>query len=280
IFQTLKDLTVPFIQAQCVLHKHEILICGDYDQNSCYSYHKIKNEYKFICDFPKDLILWGHCVVKLVDNNKDNNQINLLCFGGHSKYTLIMKYVSVWDNLSKENNQNEWITFKDNNNNIINIEKDFNSCHVVRAVLGGINNNLLFITYYPHYISVFNLNTYQFIKYYNLPIKDNQTISDHCLIRISYNEMLFFYYNSYILINYDEYNNKFYFNHIKIYDKLSKSRNYSYVYVDCVILVFGGCNDIYKFVIRNNEWVDVQNNFYKQLTYCVPLLSEDMIIYI
>ncbi|ETO15541.1 hypothetical protein RFI_21822 [Reticulomyxa filosa] len=170
IFQTLKELTIPFIKSQCVLHKHEILICGGYDQNSCYSYHKIKNEYKFICDFPNDVILWGHCVVKLVYNNKDSNQVNLLCFGGHFKHTLIMKYVRVCDNLSKENNQNKWTPFTDNNN-IIKIEKDSNNYYVVLAVLGGINNNLLFITYYPHCIIVFDLNTYQFIKDDNLPIK-------------------------------------------------------------------------------------------------------------
>ncbi|ETO01197.1 hypothetical protein RFI_36243, partial [Reticulomyxa filosa] len=128
---------------------------------------------------------------------------------------------------------------------------------------------------------VFDLNIYH-LKDDNIPIKDNEIISDHCLIRISDKEMLFFYYKSCILIKYDEYNNKFYFNHIKISDQLSKSVNYCYVYVDDMILLFGGCIDIsiasakiYKFVIINNEWVDIQNNLYIPLTYCVALFSED-----
>ncbi|ETN99967.1 hypothetical protein RFI_37491 [Reticulomyxa filosa] len=71
IFQTLNELTIPLIKSQCVLHKHEILICGCYNQNSCYSYHKTKNEYNFI-----------------LYNNKNSNQITLLSFGGHSKHTV------------------------------------------------------------------------------------------------------------------------------------------------------------------------------------------------
>ncbi|ETO03504.1 hypothetical protein RFI_33901, partial [Reticulomyxa filosa] len=134
IFQTLKELTIQLIKSQCVLHKHGIIICY--------------------------VILWGHCVVKLIYNNKDINQITLLCFGGHYKHTLLMKYISVWDNVSKANHQNELIPLTDNNNSIINIEKDYNNYHVMLAVLGGVNNNLLFINYYPHYISVFNLNKY------------------------------------------------------------------------------------------------------------------------
>ncbi|ETO06117.1 hypothetical protein RFI_31278 [Reticulomyxa filosa] len=206
IFQTLKELTIQLIKSQCVLHKHGIIICY--------------------------VILWGHCVVKLIYNNKDINQITLLCFGGHYKHTLLMKYISVWDNVSKANHQNELITLTDNNNSIINIEKDYNNYHVMLAVLGGVNNNLLFINYYPHYINN------------NLPTKDNETIFDHCLIKISYEEMLFFYSKSSILIKYDEYSNQFYFNHIKIYDQLSKSGHYGYVYVDSMVLLFGECSDI------------------------------------
>ncbi|ETO02869.1 hypothetical protein RFI_34544, partial [Reticulomyxa filosa] len=64
-FQTLKELPTPLSQSQCVLHKYEILICGGYDQRACYSYHTLKNEYKFICKYPIGVGLYGHCVVKL-----------------------------------------------------------------------------------------------------------------------------------------------------------------------------------------------------------------------
>ncbi|ETO34215.1 hypothetical protein RFI_02880 [Reticulomyxa filosa] len=100
-FQSLKELPTSLYQAQCVLHKHEILICGGYEQRACYFYHKVKNEYKFICECPSNFTLNGHCVVKLVDNN---NKITLLSFGGYkgTKYTLMMKYVSVWNNISNK----------------------------------------------------------------------------------------------------------------------------------------------------------------------------------
>ncbi|ETO36435.1 hypothetical protein RFI_00626, partial [Reticulomyxa filosa] len=99
-FQTLKWLPTTLIHSQCVLHKHELLICGGYDQRACYSYHTLRNEYKFICEYPRDVQLHGHCVVKLVDSNsnndKDNNQITLLSFDlihmEKNKHTLVMKY--------------------------------------------------------------------------------------------------------------------------------------------------------------------------------------------
>ncbi|ETO34885.1 hypothetical protein RFI_02202, partial [Reticulomyxa filosa] len=101
-FQTLKELPTPLSEFQCVLHKDELFICGGANTRACYSYHMFKNEYKFICEYPRDVKLWGYCVVKLVDSNsnkdKDNNQITLLSFGsdwdGEYKHTLVMKYVT------------------------------------------------------------------------------------------------------------------------------------------------------------------------------------------
>ncbi|ETO15169.1 hypothetical protein RFI_22193, partial [Reticulomyxa filosa] len=95
-----KELPIPLSLSQCVLHKHELLICGDQFKRACYSYHTLKDEYKFICEYPSHVKLFGHCVVKLVDrnsnNDKYNNQITLLSFGsdlyGKNKHTLVMKY--------------------------------------------------------------------------------------------------------------------------------------------------------------------------------------------
>ncbi|ETO34805.1 hypothetical protein RFI_02282 [Reticulomyxa filosa] len=151
-FQILKDLPTSLSESQCVLHKHELLLCGGANKRTCYSYHTLKNEYKFICKYPRDVELNGHCVMKLVDNdNEDSNQIILLSFGGYPKHTLTMKYVSIWDNMSNKsndsNNFNEWI------HQFIIERNKYHYYGGLRAVIGGRNNNLLFITY-PNYICV------------------------------------------------------------------------------------------------------------------------------
>ncbi|ETO00552.1 hypothetical protein RFI_36888, partial [Reticulomyxa filosa] len=109
------------------------------------------------------------------------NQIILLSFSGYLKHKLVMKYVSIWSNISKKNkkanNYNQWVPFTDNHKHPIVIGRD-NEYRGVRAVIGGINNNLLFITYYKNNISVFDLNTFQFIKHDTLPTSDY--VQYHC----------------------------------------------------------------------------------------------------
>ncbi|ETO32303.1 hypothetical protein RFI_04812 [Reticulomyxa filosa] len=79
-------------------------------------------------------------VVKLVDkdNNKDNNKITLLSFGGDYNHTLMMKYISVWSDISNKsnelNNYNQWIPFTDNHNHSIIIGRDNDNYTVV---IGG-----------------------------------------------------------------------------------------------------------------------------------------------
>ncbi|ETO30497.1 hypothetical protein RFI_06623 [Reticulomyxa filosa] len=122
-FERLKDLPSTLSDSQCVLYKHEILICGGFRKENCYSYHTIKNKYKFICDYPSNIELYGHCVVKLIDNK---NEITLLSFGGSIKHTLMMKHASIWDNnnkIKKSNNYNQWIPFTDNHNNQLSLEE-------------------------------------------------------------------------------------------------------------------------------------------------------------
>ncbi|ETO05183.1 hypothetical protein RFI_32212, partial [Reticulomyxa filosa] len=134
LFQSLKDLPTPLDNSQCVLHKHELLICGGYVQRACYSYHTLKNEYN-------NVELYGHCVVKLADNNKDSNQITLVSFGGDAytkRHTLVMKYVSVWSNENDNNkndndNHNQWIPFTDNHNHPIIIGRDNDNYEGMRA---------------------------------------------------------------------------------------------------------------------------------------------------
>ncbi|ETO32146.1 hypothetical protein RFI_04972 [Reticulomyxa filosa] len=302
LFQTLKELPIPLSYSQCVLHKHELLICGGYDRRACYSYHTVKNEYKFICEYPSNVRLNGHCVVKLVDNNNSNNkhssQITLLSFGSGGcsikGHTLVMKYVSVWNN--DDDNHNQWIPFTDNHNNPIIIAKDYNYYCGARAVISGSNNSLLFITYFENNISVFDLNTFQFIKHDTLPIHD--WICYHCFVSNSENgqgqeimmktnkqnyQMLLFYKKTGLLIEYDEDNNTFQFFKLPVCEDIEQFYKYAYVCINNVILLLGGSNynnsvvskSVHKYSIRENKWMTFKNILPSSLFDCVAVLSEE-----
>ncbi|ETO29497.1 hypothetical protein RFI_07623 [Reticulomyxa filosa] len=306
IFQTLKELPIPLDQVQCVLYKHELLICGGYEQRACYSYHKIKNEYKFICEYPSDVQLKGHCVVKLVDNsnnnNKDSNQITVLSFGGLYKHTLVMKYVSVWSDKSKNsNNYNQWIPFTDNHNNQIDIGGNYGDYVGVRAVVSGSNNHLLFITYQSKNISVFDLNIFQFIKRDILP---TDFTNYHCFVSNSENgqgqemiktnqgkikqnyKMLLFCKKTGLSIEYDEDSNSFQFRQLTVCHNIEQFFRYAYVCINGVILFFGGWNckigsdriiskSVHKYSIRENKWMTFKNTLLSPLQYCTAILSEE-----
>ncbi|ETO32476.1 hypothetical protein RFI_04642 [Reticulomyxa filosa] len=301
LFQTLKELPIPIENTQCVLYKHEILICGNRFKRDCYSYHILKNEYKFICEYPRGIELDGHCVMKLVDNN--SNEITLLSFGGDYKHTLVMKYVSVWSNdnnnndnemdkskeVKKLNNYNEWVPFTDNHNNQIEIGRSGDYYIGVRAVIGGSNNHLLFIAYYPNNISVFDLNTFQFIKYGRLPTK---RMLFHCFIskpeknKNKIYELLLFCWDTGLSIEYDEDKNTFQFHELPVCDDIKPFFRYAYVCINDIILFFGGRNaklddksvvskSVYKYSIQENKWMIFQNNLPNPLYDCVAILSED-----
>ncbi|ETO06072.1 hypothetical protein RFI_31324 [Reticulomyxa filosa] len=170
-FETLKKCPFSLKESQCVFYEHELLICGALHSKDCYSYHTLKKEYRFICKYPKNIELIGHCVVK-IKNNKDRNEITLLSFGGPRNRVLIMKYVSIWSNISnksyKLNNYNQWIQLKDNYNNPIHFEST--TYYSGSRAVSETNNDLLFIASASCTISVFDLNTLQFIKNDNLPL--------------------------------------------------------------------------------------------------------------
>ncbi|ETO12125.1 hypothetical protein RFI_25250, partial [Reticulomyxa filosa] len=195
----------------------------------------------------------GHCVVKFTDNsnnNKDTNEITLLAFDAHRKHVLMMKYVSVWnkENTSKISlkNYNEWVFFKDDHNNPIFIGGITTHYNGLRAVIGGNNNHLLFITYYPKNIDVFNLNTRQFIKQENLPINDetyfncfvlNAKNANNDKIQKGKNEMWLFYNNKGLSIEYDEDNNTFKFYNIRVCTNL-KSLFDMHIFVLMIVFWF------------------------------------------
>ncbi|ETO07211.1 hypothetical protein RFI_30183 [Reticulomyxa filosa] len=311
-FQILKDLPTPLFQTQCVLHKHELLICGHKNNRRCYSYHTLKNEYKLICEYPSVVEFEGHCVVKLDNKNKDSNEITLLSFGGDeysNKCTLVMKYVSVWsggndDNEMKKskklNNCNQWIPFTDKRNRPIDIKAYGDDYIGVRAVIGGSNNNLLFITFSKN-ISVFDLNTFQFIKNDDLPI--DYPILCHCFVLKSENgqetikineeennikkkknhEMLLFCEKTGLSIEYDEDNNTFQFHQLPVCDDIAPFNFYAYVCINGTILFFGGLNisngvvskSVHKYSIRENKWRTFQNASSSPLYHCVAILNQD-----
>ncbi|ETO34797.1 hypothetical protein RFI_02290 [Reticulomyxa filosa] len=295
IFQNLKDLPTPLYRSQCVPHKHEILICGGRHEGACYSYHTLKNEYKLICEYPSHVKLNGHCVVTLIDNNnKDSSQITLLSFGGYkdSRHTLVMKYVSVWSNISNNpNNCNQWIPFTDNHNRPILIGRDYDDYQGVRAVIGGRSNHLLFITYSYNNISVFDLNTFQFIQHSILPTDNN--ILYHCFVSNLENEqgqemikanegnyqMLLFCDKTGLSIKHEDYS-IFQFHQLHVCDDIAPFNSYAYLCINDVILFFGGYgNDlsksVHKYSIRENKWMTFQNTLPSPLRDCIAILSEE-----
>ncbi|ETO07392.1 hypothetical protein RFI_29997 [Reticulomyxa filosa] len=293
-FQTLTCLPISPRQTQCVAYKDEFLICGGCETNECYSYHTIKNQYKYICSYPSNVNIFGHCVVKYVNNNKDTNKsdITLLSFGGQDgnkiKHTLIMNYVSVWndENENIKKHCNEWTPFIDNNNdNKIIIGSHEDDYQGARAIIGGSDNHLLFITYPPKNISIANLNTLKYIMHEDLPI-DSET-RNHCFIskenknkNKNKNEMLLFCKNTGLSIKYDEDNNTLEFHKIRVCASLKMSESYGYIYINDFILFFGGddlsiSDKIHKYCITENKWIQYEQTLPVLLENCTAVLAEN-----
>ncbi|ETO23822.1 hypothetical protein RFI_13343 [Reticulomyxa filosa] len=242
-FETLTSLPRPFSQAQCVVHKHEILICGGFQNNECYSYHTIKEQYKHICSYPKEMLFSGHTVVSRVEASS-SRAITLLSFGGHPKHTLVMKYVSVWENdkddsadtsdTEKIKDWNQWLPLTDNQNNRIQIGRNGDNYFGVRAVIGGSENNLLFITYRPSNIDIFNLDTLQYINHYTFPY-EKHVVFCHCFVSIPENKvstMILFSEKTGLSIEYDEDTNTFEFYKLWVCTNIRPFKRYAYVNVN------------------------------------------------
>ncbi|ETO28780.1 hypothetical protein RFI_08346 [Reticulomyxa filosa] len=299
-FETLASLFVPLYRSQCVFHKHEILICGGHNEKDCYSYHTIKNQYKRICSYPKNTIPWGgHTVLKRIEKN-DPNAITLLSFGGQFKHTLVMKYTSVWNNdqddemeMEKEKRKgkpkyykyNEWFPFMNRQNYT-----------GVRAVIGGNDNHLLFITYYPKNIDVFDLNIFQYVNCSTLPIGDY--IQDHCFVLKTEDaltipmktnvskkmvEMLLFCKAIGLSIEYDEDKRIFKFNPLRVCSTIRPFYSYAYACVNDIVLFFGGyggadigvSNTMYKYSMSENKWTQFEQTLPIPLHGCVGIFNSD-----
>ncbi|ETO08158.1 hypothetical protein RFI_29232 [Reticulomyxa filosa] len=199
---------------------------------------------------------------------------------GKNRHTL-MKYVSVWSNTSNKskesNNYNRLVPFTDNNNNPIIIGRDDDYYFGARALIGRTNNNLLFITYLGNNISVFDLNTFRFIKHDTLPTMN--TILFHCFVSNSENGKR----QEMIKTNKQNYQMLFQFHQLHTYENIESFHRYAYVCINGVILFFGGWNinngvcskSVYKYSIRENKWTTFQNTLPSPLYDCVAILSED-----
>ncbi|ETO23797.1 hypothetical protein RFI_13377, partial [Reticulomyxa filosa] len=292
-FETLASLPTSLSRSQCIVYNNnEIIICGGVRKRACYSYHTLKNQYKLICSYPDNVTLVGHCVVKLKsssNNNNNTNEITLLSFGGMFKHTLVMKYVSVWEShITKKRGCNEWLPFIDQNNKrLISIGRYHDVYCGLRAIVGGNSNNLLFITYSPKNIDIFDLNTLQYINHSTLPI-DND-IHYHCFVlskkekNKDVNKMLLFFKNTGLSIIYNEKKNNFQFDNIRVCTTIKSFFSYGYVCINDVILFFGGdddlesraLKDVYKYSIKQNKWMKFEQALPISLSGFVAILDKN-----
>ncbi|ETO29095.1 hypothetical protein RFI_08032, partial [Reticulomyxa filosa] len=278
IFETLSPLPFATTLVQCVAVKDEILICKSSED---YKNKKIQK----ICDYPLNVTTVGHCVVKRIHNNNVNN-VSLLSFGGREKHTLVMRYTSVWRNNNKMKNNiayNQWIPLTDNFKKMVKIGRDEDNYEGVRAVISGSNNHLLFISYKPRNLDVFDLNTLQYISRNTLSIDD--LLGYHCFTlmiehppRMVINKKK----NSGLSIEYNESVNTFQFRQLQIFPALASSIKYAYVCIENAILFFGGydigrvaCSKkIYMYSIKEDKWKKLDYTLPCPLFDCVALLTE------
>ncbi|ETO19056.1 hypothetical protein RFI_18182 [Reticulomyxa filosa] len=296
-FVTLPSLPVPISRGQCVVYDQEVLICGGLYTRDCYSYHVLEKKYKKICSYPKDVKLRGHSVVKRVNSN--TNDTMLLSFGGYKnekKHTLTMKYVSVWNGEKQTSNCNQWLPLMDKNEDKpIIIGGDEDDYDGMRSVIGGSNNHLLFITYRPKNIDVFNLDTFQYVNRGILP-SDNwiyfhgfvsKTKSELTSTSTEANEkkseMILFQRKTGLAIEYDEDSKSFDFRKLSVFDDMAPLSEYAHVCINDTILFFGGhggpklgvSKAIHKYSLKENTWVKFEHNLSTPLSDCVSVLSED-----
>ncbi|ETO16101.1 hypothetical protein RFI_21258 [Reticulomyxa filosa] len=287
-FQPLASLYTPFYQSQCVVYKNEILICGVKHKKDCYSYHTVKNQYRHICSYPTSAKLNGHCVIKLVSDNP--KYVTLLSFGGtkNKKHTLIMNYVSVWDDdncndgmkSEQTKNLNQWIPFVDKKKYRISIgikQSDFSR---IRALIGGKENNLLFITYYPNNIDVFDLENGRHVCNTTLPIGSGK-ISNHCFVSKTKTEMLLFCKDIGLSIVYEEEEEdcSFRFDRLYVCSTIRALDRYAYVSIGDVILFFGGYIDfdigasktVHKYSITEDKWMQFEHTLPVAMSDCFGL---------
>ncbi|ETO25191.1 hypothetical protein RFI_11947, partial [Reticulomyxa filosa] len=245
----------------------------------------------------KNVNLWGHSVVRLV-NSSDPDEMTLLSLGGQGagekKHTLIMKYVSVWKNEKNIPKQcNQWTPLMHNNKEVV-IGREDDDYRGVRAVIGGSNNHLLFVTYFPANIDVFDVNTYQYVgntRTTQMPKKDNGFAENGLAMNNDNNnnnkkrksELLLFCQNTGLSIEFDEQANRFTFHDLSVAKDIEAFNNYAYVCFNDVALFFSGWDDtskkatdkVHKYLITDDTWVTFKNTLPFPSYSCVATMSPD-----
>ncbi|ETN98340.1 mitochondrial ribosomal protein [Reticulomyxa filosa] len=290
IIESLPPLPISLMISQAISIKDEILIFGGFgfNKSKCYSYNIIRKEYKFICDYPKEIqFLNGHNVLRInnfVFNDNNDNNILLLTFGGNNielfkRFTYIMNYKSVWN----ENNiNNEWINLINNLNNtniIIGKEKYYDLVNS-HSCIGGKDNNLLFIICSPNFIIIFNLITYEYIstKNYILPNINNNNNNNlnkfsPSFIKIDINQFILINYQQTILIIYDESINTFIYKLLSNTPITLKYYNcFSYILLRNHIICFGGKKGEYPYqtITDSIHTFNIITNIWKRIPIFLP----------
>ncbi|ETO11881.1 hypothetical protein RFI_25495, partial [Reticulomyxa filosa] len=269
-FESMHRLPENFPKTQCVALARELLIFGGRRQVNCYSYHIRGNQYRFLSSFPSNYTTWGYCVVKIPKAN-DQKDTTLWIFGGYDGKVSIIKYASVW----KKKAGIQWLSqVNSTNTKPIYIQCNQRDYCGVRAVVGGRNNNLLFVTYSKS-IDVFNMSTCKYVSKFSLPIVD--TLNYHCLVlktampstaaaerlqKKIKTEMLLFCQKTGLSIDYDEYQNKFDVANVHMCSTMRTLSHYAFLCTSGMVLFFGGIDglrlssaNVHKYMIEENKWV-------------------------
>ncbi|ETO11619.1 hypothetical protein RFI_25758 [Reticulomyxa filosa] len=208
-----------------------------------------------------------------------------------AKQTFSMKYKSIWkmkeediQSDSKIDNQpfNTWIK----HNQDTKIGKLEDGLKGVRGSIGGINNDLLCITYFPGNIEVIDLKTMKPLNGIkgNIIPKGIETygITYHCFMPLTINnkkvinQFILFYRNIGLLIKYDDKTNHLNFT------------SYSFVYIFNYLFLIGGLNGntkektklVYKLSIIEKKWTGCRVNLPIESNGYFAILGNDMNVYL
>ncbi|ETO20206.1 hypothetical protein RFI_17012, partial [Reticulomyxa filosa] len=184
---------------------------------------------------------------------------------------------------------NEWIDLTDSNNKKIVISKDEHSYKGVRAVIGGKDDNLLFISRFPKNMDVFDLSKMEFVTTImneRLPMKPHEYgLGYHCLVKRPIEGqcdiMVLFCLQTGLCIRFDEQTQTFTYKQLNVCNDIAPLKYYAFECIDGHILFFGGCNlatkkktdAIHCYSIANDTWTKSRHTLPSPFCGGVAVLS-------